>query len=59
MEVIPGKNYRLDGNLVVTVIKPINRAKTSFSVEVPGKGIYSVGKERLTEHTNKIDNALM
>jgi hypothetical protein len=48
MEIIPGKSYRLDGNTVITVIKAINRAKTSFSVEIPGKGIYSVSKERLS-----------
>ncbi len=53
MEIIPGKSYRLDGNTLITVLKPINKAKTSFSVEVPGKGIYSVSKERLSNDDQK------
>lgn len=43
----PGKQYMLDDQIVVTVLKVINRAKTSFSVEIPGRGIDTVDISRL------------
>jgi len=49
IEIKKGRQYLLDGKDSVTVIKPVNRAETLFSVEIPGKGIIMVEKNRLTE----------
>ncbi|HEY0651649.1 MAG TPA: hypothetical protein VGD65_00930 [Chryseosolibacter sp.] len=42
-----GQQYLLDGKIVVTVIKAVTRSRTTFSVELPGKSIDTVSKERL------------
>jgi hypothetical protein len=42
-----GQQYLLDGKIVVTVIKAVTRSRTTFSVELPGKSIDTVNKERL------------
>jgi hypothetical protein len=44
-EIIPGQQYLLD-ETVVTVIKALNRSKTTFSVETDS-GIETVDKTRL------------
>ena len=48
-EIVPGQQYMLDGKVIVTVIKALNRSKTSFSVEIPGRGIDTVERSRLIE----------
>ena len=47
MEIELGQNYLLDGKTKVIVLKATNRAKTFFNIEIPGKGVESVEKERL------------
>ena len=47
MEIELGEDYLLDGKIRVTVIKPLNRSKTFFSIEIPGRSIESVEKGRL------------
>jgi hypothetical protein len=42
-----GQQYLLDGKIVVTVIKAVTRSRTTFSVELPGKSIDTVSKDRL------------
>lgn len=48
MEIETGRDYLLDGKTKVTVLKTLNRSKTFFSIEIPGKGIESVESDRLT-----------
>ena len=48
-EIKAGQHYLLDGKTDVIVVKPVNRSKTVFSVEIPGKSIQSVEKDRLKE----------
>jgi len=47
MEIETGRDYLLDGKIKVIVLKATNRAKTFFNIEIPGKGVESVEKERL------------
>jgi hypothetical protein len=47
--ITPGRQYFLDAKEIVTVIRPINRAKTTFSIEIPGRGIEIVEGSRLKE----------
>ena len=42
-----GHVYLLDGKTPVTALKPLNRSKTVFSIELPNKSIDTVGVERL------------
>jgi hypothetical protein len=42
-----GHIYLLDGETPVTALKPLNRSKTVFSIELPNKSIDTVGIERL------------
>jgi hypothetical protein len=42
-----GHIYLLDGKTPVTALKPLNRSKTIFSIELPNKSIDTVGIERL------------
>jgi hypothetical protein len=46
-----GHTYILDGKTPVRVLKFLNRSKTTFSIEMPDKGIDTVGIERLQTHT--------
>jgi hypothetical protein len=46
-EIEPGHRYLLDGKIEVVVLKAVNRAKTMYNIEIPGKSILSVEKERL------------
>jgi hypothetical protein len=50
-EIEPGHRYLLDGKIEVVVLKPVNRAKTMYNIEIPGKSILSVEKERLEKIT--------
>ncbi|HEY4655851.1 MAG TPA: hypothetical protein VIH22_15115 [Cyclobacteriaceae bacterium] len=47
MDIKIGLDYLMDGITKVTVLKALNRAKTIFSVEIPGRGIDSVEGVRL------------
>lgn len=42
-----GQVYLLDGRTPVTALKPLNRSKTIFSIELPNRSIDTVGVERL------------
>lgn len=42
-----GHTYLLDGKTPVTALKPLNRSKTMFSIELPNKSIDTVEVERL------------
>jgi len=42
-----GHTYLLDGKTPVTALKPLNRSKTIFSIELPNRSIDTVGAERL------------
>jgi len=42
-----GYVYLLDGKIPVTALKPLNRSKTVFSIELPNRSIETVGIERL------------
>jgi hypothetical protein len=44
-----GSKYLLDGKVIVIVVKPLNRSKTVFSIEIPGVRVDSVEKHRLRE----------
>lgn len=46
-EIEPGHRYLLDGKIEVVVLKALNRAKTIYNIEIPGKSILSVERERL------------
>lgn len=48
MEIESGADCLLDGKTRVVVIRPLNRAKTMFSVQLPEKGIDTVEKSRLS-----------
>jgi len=43
-----GTDYRLDGKIIVKVIKSLNRSATVFSVETPDQSIITVEKDRLS-----------
>lgn len=53
MEIESGAECLLDGKTKVVVIRPLNRSKTVFSVQLPEKGIDTVEKSRLTPLTAK------
>ena len=40
-----GQVYLLDGRTPVTALKPLNRSKTIFSIELPNRSIDTVGVE--------------
>jgi hypothetical protein len=42
-----GHVYLLDGKTLVTALKPLNRSKTVFSIELPNRSVETVGIERL------------
>jgi hypothetical protein len=42
-----GHIYLLDGKTPVTALKPLNRSKTVFSIELPNRSVETVGVERL------------
>jgi hypothetical protein len=42
-----GHTYLLDGKTPVTALKPLNRSKTVFSIELPNRSVDTVGIERL------------
>lgn len=42
-----GHIYLLDGKTPVTVLKPLNRSKTIFSIELLTQSVETVGVERL------------
>jgi hypothetical protein len=44
-----GHVYLLDGKTPVTALKPLNRSKTVFSIELPNKSIDTVEIERLQQ----------
>lgn len=48
-EIEPGHRYLLDGKIEVIVLKALNRAKTIYNIEIPGKSILSVERERLAK----------
>jgi hypothetical protein len=56
----PGKMYLLDGKIEVLVLKPLNRSRTIFSVEIPNKSIQSVEGSRLQDEkkTNAVDTTI-
>ncbi len=56
MEIEAGKKYLLDGETEVIVLKAINRSQTSFSIEIPGKSVESVQKDRLKPIQGKINS---
>lgn len=47
IQIETGHIYLLDGKTPVTALKPLNRSKTIFSIELPNRGIETVGVERL------------
>lgn len=51
MEIESGADCLLDGKTKVVVIRPLNRSKTVFSVQLPEKGIDTVDRSRLTPLT--------
>ncbi|SKC84161.1 hypothetical protein [Ohtaekwangia koreensis] len=48
-ELVAGRQYLLDGKIVVVILKPVNRSKTIYSVELPGPSIMAVERNRLQE----------
>jgi hypothetical protein len=48
-EIELGQHYLLDGKTDVIALKVVNRAKTVYNVEIPGKSILSVERERLSK----------
>ncbi|HEY9048505.1 MAG TPA: hypothetical protein VIN08_21510 [Ohtaekwangia sp.] len=46
-ELETGRQYLLDGKIVVVIVKPVNRSKTMYSVEMPGRSVIAVERERL------------
>lgn len=44
----PGKKYLLDKAIEVVVLKAFNRSHTVYKIEVPGKSVELVDRERLT-----------
>jgi hypothetical protein len=57
--IVPGSIYLLDGSVEVTVLKPSSRSNLSYAVEIPGKSIELVSRDRLSdisESTRDIDN---
>lgn len=47
--IIPGSKCLLDGKTEVIVLKPSTRSNLSYTVEIPGKSIELVSRDRLTE----------
>ena len=43
-----GSKCLLDEKIPVIVLKPATRSNSSYSVEIPGKSIETVSRERLT-----------
>jgi hypothetical protein len=48
-EIELGQHYLLDGKTDVIALKVVNRSKTVYNVEIPGKSILSVERERLSK----------
>ncbi|HEY9008789.1 hypothetical protein [Ohtaekwangia sp.] len=46
-ELETGRQYLLDGKTVVVIVKPVNRSKTMYSVEMPGRSVIAVERDRL------------
>jgi hypothetical protein len=52
-----GHIYLLDGRTPVTALKPLNRSKTIFSIELPNKSIDTVEIERLQpQHMDELSD---
>jgi hypothetical protein len=54
-----GHIYLLDGRTRVTALKPLNRSKTIFSIELPDKSIDTVEIERLQPHVEELSHETM
>jgi hypothetical protein len=55
-----GHIYLLDGRTPVTALKPLNRSKTIFSIELPDKSIDTVEIERLLpQHEDELSDETM
>ena len=55
-----GRDYLLDGKTPVTALKPLNRSKTIFSIELPNKSIDTVEIERLRpQHQDELSHETM
>jgi hypothetical protein len=52
-EIEQGHRYLLDGKTEVIALKAVNRAKTIYNIEIPGKSVLSVERERLRKIEEK------
>lgn len=50
-----GHIYLLDGKTPVTALKPLNRSKTVFSIELPTRSVETVGVERLHPQESSLE----